>query len=71
MRSGLCGLLMSGAAALLVGCGASVDGGSGTFVGNADLGIAIAADGNYATPGTNSNLTVTINNAGPQPAADP
>jgi glycosidase len=69
MRRYLLGHALGCAALLLVGCEASVSGGSGTFVNEADLRGTIQAP-STGTPGTNLEWTFVVDNAGPQPASD-
>jgi glycosidase len=66
MRRSALGLVLGCTTALLVGCGASVDGGSEVFVNEADLRASIQAPPG-ATPGTNAEWRFVIDNSGPQP----
>jgi uncharacterized repeat protein (TIGR01451 family) len=69
MRRTALGMVLGCAAFLLIACDTSVDGGSDVFVGEADLRGAISAP-TSATPGTTIEWTLTVQNAGPQPATD-
>jgi glycosidase len=69
MRRSALGLVLGCTMALLVGCGASVDGGSDVFVNEADLRASVQGPPS-ATPGTNGEWRFVIENVGPQPVTE-
>jgi glycosidase len=71
MNRTICSVLLATVALVLVGCGASVDGGSGVFKNEADLALDSSGfDKTSVVPGTNLRRTVTVSNEGPRDVTD-
>ncbi|MDH4029857.1 MAG: alpha-amylase family glycosyl hydrolase, partial [Chromatiales bacterium] len=70
MNRTICSVLLATVALVLVGCGASVDGGSGVFKNEADLAVTSSIDKTSVVPGTNLLQKMTLTNNGPRDATD-
>ena len=70
MNRTICSVLLATVALVLVGCGASVDGGSGVFKNEADLAVTSSIDKTSVVPGTNLLQKMTLTNNGPLQATN-